>query len=371
MPWREPMAITEEERDALERLVRRPKTAQGLAQRSRIVLACADPQRTGREQTDRSIARDLGITTTTVHKWRTRFEAHRLDGLSDEPRCGAPRTITDEQVEAVVTRTLETTPENATHWSTREMARSSGMSQTAVSKIWRAFGLKPHLSETFKLSKDPQFVEKVRDVVGLYMSPPQNAIVLSVDEKSQCQAIERSAPIEPMRPGQPEAHTSDYIRHGTTSLFSALNVLTGEVIGKCMRRHRSEEFVRFLNAIDAAIPEQDADGNAIKLHVIMDNYATHKTERVKRWFAKRPRYHVHFTPTGASWIAQVERFFANLTTKRLRRAAFKSVPALEKAIRDFVAHHNQNPKPFVWTTDADLILDRVRRRCERTSNSGH
>ena len=242
MGWRQPLELTIEEREARERWVRQSKIAQKLAFLSRIILACGDLARTGREQTDMAIAESLGSTYTTVGKWRKRFLAapvgERLEALLDEPRCGAPRKITDEQVEAVVTRTLETTPENATYWSTREMASSTGMSQTAVSKIWRAFGLKPHLSETFKLSKDPQFVEKVRDVVGLYMSPPQNAIVLSVDEKSQCQAIERSAPIEPMRPGQPEAHTSEDIRHGTTSLFSALNVLTGEVIGKCMRRHR-------------------------------------------------------------------------------------------------------------------------------------
>ncbi|QDT14611.1 IS630 family transposase [Alienimonas californiensis] len=371
MPWREPMEITAEERAALERWARRPKTAQALALRSRIVLACSDSGRTGRRQTDVAVAKDLGVTNTTVHKWRTRFEVDRLDGLSDEPRCGAPRRITDEQVEAVVTRTLESTPENATHWSTRGMATASGLSQTAVSRTWRAFGLKPHLSETFKLSKDPQFVEKVRDVVGLYLAPPQHAIVLSVDEKSQCQALERSAPVEPIRPGRPESHTHDYVRHGTASLFSALNVATGEVVGKCMRRHRSAEFVRLLNQLDAAIPATDADGEAVELHVIMDNYATHKTDRVRRWFARRPRSHGRFTPTGASWINQIERFFAELTTRRLRRGVFKSVPALERAINDYVAQHNRDPKPFVWTADADLILDRVRRRCERTSNSGH
>lgn len=371
MPWRHPMAITEEERNSLERLVHRPKTAKRLALRSRIVLACADPERIGRRQTDRAIARDLSVTTTTVHKWRTRFDERRLNGLSDEPRCGTPRKISDEQVEAVVVRTLESTPENATHWSTREMAKASGMSQTAVSRIWRACGLKPHLSGTFKLPKDPQFIEKVRDLVGLYMSPPQNAIVLSVDEKSQCQALDRSAPIEAMRPGQPEAHTHDYFQHGTTSLFSAMDVATGEVIGRCMRRHRSEEFVRLLNHVDAAIPEQDEEGNGIELHVIMDNYATRKTERVKRWFAKRPRYRVHVTPISASWLNEIERFFSNLTTKRLRRGVFKSVRALERAINDFVAKHNEDPQPFTWTADADLILDRVRKRCERTSNSRH
>lgn len=355
------LVLSDEEEQALKRWTRRRKTAQALALRSRIVLACA----TG--QTNTAVAKELKVTMQTVGKWRRRFVENRLDGLLDDPRCGAPRTITDEQVEAVVTRTLETAPENATHWSTRSMAEATGMSQTAVSRIWRAFGLQPHRSTTFKLSKDPQFVEKVRDVVGLYLNPPENAVVLSVDEKSQCQALDRSQPVLPMTPGRPESQTHDYFRHGTTSLFSALNVATGEVIGKCMRRHRSEEFIRFLNEVDKAIPEEEG----VELHVIMDNYATHKTERVKRWFARRPRYHVHFTPTGASWLNQVERFFAEITAKRIRRGVFRSVPALEKAINEYVAGHNENPKPFIWTATADLILERVRNVCKRTCNSEH
>ena len=322
-PVAEPI-LTGDERQALERWTRRRKTAQATALRSRIVLACA----TGK--TNAAVAQELRVAAQTVGNWRRRFVENRLDGLLDEPRCGAPRSITDEQVEDVVTRTLETTPENATHWSTRGMAAATGMSQTAVSRIWRSFGLQPHRSTTFKLSKDPQFVEKVRDVVGLYLNPPQNAVVLSVDEKSQCQALDRSQPVLPLRPGRPESRTHDYVRHGTTSLFSALDAATGKVIGKCMRRHRSAKFVRFLNEIDRAIPEEEGVG----LHVILDNYATHKTDRVKRWFAKRPRYHVHFTPTGASRLNQVERFFAEITAKRIRLGVFRSLPQLEKAIAD-------------------------------------
>lgn len=355
------LTLSDEERRTLNRWVRRRTTAQALALRSRIVLACASGK------TNTLVARELNITMQTVGKWRRRFVENRLDGLLDEPRCGAPRTITDEQVEDVVTRTLETTPAYATHWSTRSMAEATGMSQTAVARIWRAFGLQPHRSTTFKLSRDPQFVEKVRDVVGLYLNPPQNAVVLSVDEKSQVQALDRMQPVLPMTPGRPESQTHDYFRHGTTSLFSALNVATGEVIGKCMRRHRASEFIRFLNQIDKTIPEQEG----VQLHVIMDNYATHKTDQVKRWFARRPRYHVHFTPTGASWLNQVERFFAEITSKRIRRGVFRSVPQLEKAINEYVTNYNENPKPFTWTATADLILERVKNVCLRTSNSEH
>jgi len=355
------LILTDDESRTLTRWIRRSKTSQALALRSRIVLACAS----GKSNT--AVAAELKTTMQTVGKWRRRFVDQRLDGLLDEPRCGAPRKITDEQVEAVVVKTLETKPDHATHWSTRRMAEATGMSQTAVCRIWRAFGLQPHRQTTFKLSKDPQFVEKVRDIVGLYLNPPANAIVLSVDEKSQCQALDRSQPVLPMTPGRPESQTHDYYRHGTTSLFSALNVATGEVIGKCMRRHRSSEFIRFLNEVDKAIPEEDG----VELHIIMDNYATHKTEQVQRWFARRPRYHVHFTPTGASWLNQVERFFAEITAKRIRRGVFRSVPALERAIHEYVTAHNENPKPFTWTATADLILKRVKNVCKRTSNSGH
>ena len=275
--------------------------------------------------------------------------------------------MTDDAVERVVTRTLETKPANATHWSTRGMAKAVGMSQSAVSRIWRAFGLKPHRAETFKLSTDPNFVEKVRDVVGLYLAPPENAIVLSVDEKSQVQALDRTQPMMPMTPTQAERGTHDYVRHGVTSLFAAVNVATGAVIGKCHRRHRSREFVKFLDHIDATLVREEG----VSVHVILDNYATHKTPAVKRWFLRHPEYHLHFIPTSSSWLNQVERFFAEITEKRIRRGSFRSVPALEKAIAEYVAGHNADPKPFQWVADADSILDRIKKVCERTFDSGH
>lgn len=278
----------------------------------------------------------------------------------DEPRPGAAQTITDEQVEDVVTRTLETTPANATHWRTRSMAEASGLSQTAIVRIWNASGLQPHRRKTCKLSKDPQFIDKVRDVVGLYLSPPDRAIVLCVDEKSQCQALDRTQPLLSMICGSPERHTHDYVRHGTTSLYSALNVATGEVIGKCSRRHRASDFLRFMNEVDKAIPEEDG----VELHIVMDNASTDKTEQVRRWFARRPRYHIHFTPTGSSWLNQVERLFAEITNKRIRRGAFRSVAALEAAIPDYLDDFNQNPRSFHWTATADLILDKVAVVCK-------
>ena len=283
------LVLSDYERETLERWTRRRKSSQSLALRCRIVLACSQGK------TNTEVARQLNITLPTVRKWRNRFIENRLDGLMDEPRPGAPRTITDAQVEEVVTRTLETQPKNATHWSTRSMAEATGMSQTAIVRIWNAFGLQPHRTRTFKLSKDPQFIDKVRDIVGLYLNPPEGAIVLCVDEKSQIQALERSQPLLPMSFGSPEGHTHDYARNGTTSLYSALNVATGEVIGKISRRHRAEDFLRFMNQVDKAIPEQEG----VELHVVMDNASTHKTDSVKRWFARRPRYHIHFTPTGA------------------------------------------------------------------------
>ncbi len=355
------LVLSDEERDTLERWARRRKTAQALALRCRIVLECA----AGRSNT--AVADELKVSKPTVGKWRQRFVEQRLDGLLDEPRPGAPRTITDEQVEDVVTRTLETTPANATHWSTRSMAEATGLSQTAIVRIWNAFGLQPHRTKTFKLSKDPQFIDKVRDVVGLYLAPPDRAIVLCVDEKSQCQALDRTQPLLPMICGSPERHTHDYVRHGTTSLYSALNVATGEVIGKCSRRHRAADFLRFMNEVDKAIPEEDG----VELHIVMDNASTHKTEQVRRWFARRPRYHIHFTPTGSSWLNQVERFFAEITNKRIRRGAFRSIAALEAAIRNYLDEYNQNPKPFRWTATADLILDKVASVCKRISNSRH
>ena len=355
------LSLTDDERQKLETWANRPKSTQRLATRARIVLACAE----GLDNKD--VAARLDINIATVGKWRRRFLDLRLDGLADEPRPGAPRTITDEIVERVVTKTLEEKPKAATHWSTRGMAKAVGLSQTAISRVWRAFGLKPHLSETFKLSTDPFFVEKVRDVVGLYMSPPEKAIVLSVDEKSQVQALDRTQPLLPMTPGQAERGTHDYVRNGTTSLFAALDVATGRVIGKCYRRHRQQEFIRFLNEIDAQVER----GPGVEIHIILDNYGTHKTPAVKRWFERHPEYRVHFTPTSGSWLNQVERFFAEITEKRIRRGVFRSVAALEEAIRDYLAHHNENPKPFVWTADADLILNRVQQVCERISNSGH
>ncbi len=364
MPGSKPkteLVVTDAQRAELTRLARRRKTPRGLALRAAIVLACAD------EPSIVAAARRLGVSRPTATRWRERFLEHGLDGLTDEPRSGAPRRIGDDRVEEVVRTTLEETPPNATHWSTRSLAKRLGLSQSAVSRIWRAFGLQPHRSETFKLSTDPYFVEKVRDVVGLYMSPPANAVVFCVDEKSQCQALDRSQPVLPMTPGRPERRTHDYFRHGTTSLFAALNVKTGEVFGRCRRRHRAQDFLSFLRQLDAAT-ERDP---GTEIHLVLDNYAAHKTAAVKRWFARRPEYRLHFTPTGASWMNQVERFFAELTNKRLRRGVFRSVPQLERAIRDYVEGHNADAKPFVWTADADLILRRVEAVCNETSNSGH
>jgi transposase len=358
---RKPISLTDDERTKLVTWSRRPTTAQRLALRAKIILAAAEGH------PNSTIATDLRITLPTVGKWRQRFLDRRLDGLTDEPRPGAPRTITDTHVEEIVTKTLESKPKNATHWSTREMARSIGLSQTAISRIWRAFGLKPHLHETFKFSTDPYFVEKVRDVVGLYLNPPDRAVVLSVDEKSQIQALDRSQPILPMTIGQVEQGTHDYVRNGTTSLFSALNVVTGTVIGKCYRRHRHQEFLKFLAEIDETIPFEEG----VTIHLVMDNYSTHKTPAVKRWLTKHPRFVVHFTPTSASWINQVERFFAEITEKRIRRGVFKSVKSLEEAITGYLIEHNADPKPFRWVATADLILRKVAEVCKRTSNSGH
>lgn len=355
------LVLSEDERQALTAWANRPKSTQRLALRARIVLACAG------EPSNTAVARRLGVCAATVGTWRNRFIARRLDGLTDEPRPGAPRTVTDADVERVVTKTLETRPTNATHWSTRGMAKASGLSQSTVGRIWRAFGLKPHRADTFKLSADPYFVEKVRDVVGLYLSPPEKAIVLCIDEKPQVQALDRTQPVLPMAPARTERATHDYVRHGTTSLFAALNVATGAVIGRCHRRHRHQEFIRFLDYLHAALPREPG----VAVHVVLDNYGTHKTPAVKRWSLRHPEYHLHFTPTSASWLNQVERFFARITEDRIRRGAFTSVPQLERAIHDYLAEHNKAPKPFAWTADADAILDRIKRVCERTSDSGH
>jgi len=355
------LALSDAEREELERLARRPKTQQRLALRAKIVLTCS------KGLSNIEVADELEISRLTVGKWRSRFVHRRLEGLVDEPRPGTPRTIGDAKVERVIAMTLESKPANATHWSTRSMAKAAGMSQTAIVRIWRTFGLQPHRTETFKLSEDPYFIEKVRDVVGLYISPPERAIVLCVDEKSQVQALDRTQPLLPLRPGQAERRTHDYVRHGTTSLFAALNAATGAVIGKCLRRHRHQEFLQFLRHLDATV--EKPEGTAI--HLILDNYGTHKTPAVQRWFARHPQYHLHFTPTSASWLNMVERFFAEITEKRIRRGAFRSVRALEEAILDYLEQHNQAPKPFIWTADANLILQKVQKACEGISNSGH
>lgn len=354
-----PLSLTSEEREVLERWIRRGKTAQALALRARIVLLAAEGK------ANREVVEELGVSPPTVGKWRSRFLERGVDGLLDEPRPGAPRTIRDEDVERVITATLEETPKDATHWSTRSMAKRSGLTQSAVSRIWRAFALQPHRTETFKLSSDPFFIEKVRDIVGLYLNPPDHALVLSVDEKSQIQALDRSQPLLPMRPGQIERRTHDYVRHGTTSLFAALNTKTGEVLAQCHKRHRSVEFRKFLRAIDKAVPAK------LDVHLILDNYQTHKTALVRNWLAKHPRFHVHFTPTSASWLNMVERWFAALTEKQIRRGVHRSTRDLELAIEKFVDATHENPSPFVWTKSADQILDSIARFCARTSDSGH
>lgn len=353
------LSLSPSERSTLESWIRRRKTAQALALRAQIVLLCAQ----GKFNTE--VADEMGVTHQTVGRWRRRFVARRLDGLLDEPRPGAPRRVGDAQIEALIVRTLETQPRDATHWSTRSMAKAIGVSQSTVSRVWRAFALQPHRSETFKLSKDPLFIEKVRDIVGLYLDPPDKALVLCVDEKSQIQALDRTAPLLPMRPGQVERRTHDYVRHGTTSLFAALDVKSGRVLGQLHRRHRSSEFRKFLDAIDANVPED------LDVHLVLDNYGTHKTSLIRRWLIKRPRFHLHFTPTSASWINIVERWFALLSEKKIKRGAHRSTTELEKAIRDFIAVHNAEPKPFVWTKTADQILASVARFCKRISDSGH
>ena len=354
-----PLMLTQEEQATLERWARRPKSAQALAQRARVILACAD----GSSNT--VVAGRLKLTMQTVGKWRSRFVNKRLDGLLDEPRPGTPLRLSDTEVERVLAMTLESTPKDATHWSTRSMAQACGLSHTTVRRIWNAFALAPHRSETFKLSKDPLFIEKVRDIVGLYLNPPTKALVLSVDEKAQIQALDRSQPVLPMRPGQSERRSHDYTRHGTTSLFAALEIKSGRIIGQLHRRHRSMEFRKFLDRIDQAVPE------SLNVHLILDNYGTHKSPMIQRWLVKRPRFHLHFTPTGASWINLVERWFALLTEKQIRRGIFRSTCELETTIRNYIDTHNEHPKPFIWTKTADQILATVARFCKRTSVPGH
>jgi transposase len=356
MPYRVPTALdlSEAERTELESWARRRKTAQALALRARIVLQAAAGL------TNTAIAAELGIAKHTVGKWRERFARQRSDGLLDEPRPGAPRRIKDEQVAALVDRTLAERPAGGTHWSLRTMAKASGLSATTVGRAWRAFGLQPHRTETFKLSTDPLFAEKVRDIVGLYLAPPDRALVLCVDEKSQVQALDRTQPLLPLRPGQAERRTHDYVRHGTTSLFAAFDVKAGTVIGRCFPRHRASEFRKFLDEIDARVPPD------LDIHLVLDNAGTHKTKLIRDWLAKRPRYHVHFTPTSASWINQVERWFGLLTERAIRRGVHRSVDALERDIQGFVDATNADPKPFRWVKSADDILASVKRFCLRS-----
>jgi transposase len=349
------VALSDEERVTLERLVRRRKSAQAMAMRARIVLACAEGA------TNRAVAAELGVSEAMVGKWRRRFVAKRLDGLFDEPRPGAVRTITDDKVEAVIVKTLEEKPKDATHWSTRSMAKATGMSQTAISRIWRAFGLQPWRAESFKLSTDPLFVDKVKDIVGLYLDPPERAAVLCVDEKSQIQALNRYQPVLPMMPGTPERRSHDYVRHGTTSLFAALNMADGKVIGSLHRRHRAAEFKKFLQRIDEETPAE------LDIHLILDNYGTHKTPDIQRWLLRHPRFHLHFTPTSGSWLNMVERWFSELTTKKIKRGTHTSVQALERDIREWIETWNENPRPYVWVKTAEQILASLARYCERVS----
>ena len=353
------LILTDDERARLVALTLRRKTAQALALRARIVLACAD----GLD--NKTVAQRQRVTSQTVSKWRARFIEHRLDGLHDAQRPGTPRTIEDAQVDAVIAKTLESTPEGATHWSTRLMAKDMGLSQTAIARIWRAFGLQPHRQETFKLSCDPLFVDKVRDIVGLYLAPPLKAMVLCVDEKSQIQALDRTQPMLALAPGLPQRRTHDYKRYGTTTLFAALDIATGAVIGQTHQRHRATEFGQFLRTIDANVPTD------LDVHLVMDNYGTHKTPAIKNWLAPHPRFHVHFTPTSASWLNQVERWFATLTERCVRRGTHRCTRELEQALQRYIEVNNTEPKPFVWTKSADQILASVKRFCLRISNSGH
>jgi transposase len=353
------VVLSSEERETLERWARRPSSAQALALRCRIVLAAAE----GRAS--KEIAAELRCNHNTVSKWRGRFARRRLDGLHDEPRPGKPRTITDDDVERVIVKTLEEQPANATHWSTRSMAAATGMSQTAVSRIWRAFGLKPHQSESFKLSPDPQFIDKVRDIVGLYLNPPEAAVVLCVDEKAQIQALDRSAPVLPLMPGVPERRTHDYVRNGTTNLYAALDVASGQVINDMTPRHRAEEFRRFLNLIDSSVPD------GLEVHVVLDNSSTHKAPTIQRWLLRHPRFTFHFTPTSSSWLNLVERWFAELTTKSIKRGSHRSVRELVASIRTWITNWNDDPKPYVWHKTADEILDSLAAYCQRINASGH
>ncbi len=352
---KQPLILTGDERGRLESLAHRARSQPLLARRARVVLTCAEGL------ANKAVAKRLRCSLGMVGKWRSGFLQARLEGLYDEPRPGAPRKVSDDQVEKVVIQTLESTPRGQTHWSTRGLAKASGLSRMTISRIWHAFGLQPHRADTFKLSPDPQLIEKVRDIVGLYMNPPDHALVFCVDEKSQIQALDRTQPLLPLRPGQVERGTHDYKRQGTSSLFAALELKTNRVIGQLHRRHRSQEFRQFLDRIEAEVPAE------FEIHLIVDNYGAHKTATIRRWFAKRPRFHIHFTPTYGSWINLVERWFAELTNKRIRRGVFRSVKELESAIREYIDVHNEDPTPFVWTRTADQILDSIARYAQRTA----
>jgi transposase len=347
-----PIILTTAEREQLEAICRRTKAPQNEAARARVILNLADGMN------NKQACAKAGLCAQTVGTLRRRFNQLRLEGLFDLPRSGAPRSISDQKVAEVVRLTLETKPKHATHWSTRSMAKRCGLSNESIYRIWKTFGLQPHRSETFQLSTDPQFVEKVRDVVGLYVSPPQNALVLCLDEKSQIQALERSQPIFPLSVNQPERRTSDYFRHGTTSLFAALDVASGAVYARCQQRHRQREFLAFLRQLEALTPKES------EIHAVLDNYAAHKTAKVRLWIAKHPRWHLHFIPTHSSWLNQVERFFAKITEQRIRRESFRSVAHLKEAILDYIEHHNKTPKPFKWTASAELILTKVENFCK-------
>jgi transposase len=354
------LELSDDERETLQRWARRPKSAQALALRAKIVLACAEGA------TNKAVAAEFSVTPQMVGKWRARFVAERLAGLSDEDRPGRPRTITDTQVEQVITATLEQVPpDEGTHWSTRMMAARTGLTQTAVSRIWRAFELKPHQVDYWKLSTDPHFVDKLYDVVGLYLDPPERALVLCVDEKSQVQALDRSAPVLPMMPAAPERQTHTYIRHGTTSLFAALDVATGHVYSSLHRQHRAIEFRKFLNQLNREVPAEH------DVHLILDNYATHKTPEIRRWLVRHARFHLHFTPTSSSWLNLVERLFAELTTRMLRRGVHRSVADLETDIRTWIDNWNRDPRPYIWTKTAEQILERLERLMQRINGAGH
>src|SRR5579859_5608398 len=357
-PHKTVLNVSASDRDQLLRWSKRPKSSHALAQRASIILRCADGHPSSQ------VAHDLRLTNATVWKWRKRFVERGLAGLLDEPRAGAPRTLSDEKVEEVVTATLETMPQDATHWSTRSLAARTGISNASVSRIWHAFALQPHRVETFKLSNDPQFIEKVRDIVGLYLNPPDRALVLCVDEKSQIQALDRTQPRLPMKKGRCGTMTHDYRRHGTTTLFAALSTLDGKVIGDCMPRHRHQEFIRFLEKIDAETPSE------LDLHLIVDNYGTHKHPQVQSWIRRHPRFHLHFVPTSSSWLNMVERWFREITDQRIRRGSFRSVPELITAINDYLDHHNQNPRVFAWTASVERIMSKVA-KCKEALGTLH